>query len=164
MKSSIVLIVLPSVFLPSVLFPLSSKFPHPLFKYFLCLSSYLLSLSSLLALPYFPLSVRMGLPSPFLFGNHTFVFTLFFSPCLFVPFALCMHCTLFCNTLPSLINSLYSLDLPLFLSRILPTLFFVASVATGWAELWNGPSHQASPVENHLWWSEGKMCCGPHLS
>lgn len=37
-------------------------------------------------------------------------------------------------------------------------------LCTGWAQLWHGPTHEASPVEDHLWRSEGEMCRGSHLS
>lgn len=147
----------------------SFSFPHSLLIFSLLLS-FLLSMSSFLPLP-FPIlhSVTLGLPSPFLFCNYAFVFTLSYLSCLCSSLRLQYVLNTVCNTLPSSMNSLFppwslSLDFNLSIFHTSCYPFVICPLSAGWAEFWHGPSHQASPVENHLWRSERKMCRGPHLS
>lgn len=112
------------------------------------------------------LTGTMGLPSPSLFCNYAFVFTLFL-----FPLPIYSHHRLYAPhtvaTLPSLVNSLFSLNVS---SRFEPCspLFSLTllhlSASTGWTKFGHGPPDQASPVENHFWRSERKMCCCTHLS
>lgn len=89
--------------------------------------------------------------------NYAFVFTLLL---LSLPiYSLhCLYAPHIVATLPSLVNSLFSFSL----SISILTLF--SSFKSGWAKFGNGPSDQASPVENHFGRGERKMCCCTHLS
>lgn len=85
----------------------------------------------------------------FLFCIYTFGFTLVLS-------ALCLLHVAFVSDL--LVNDLSVLILTLCWPCFIPPL------STGWAQLWHGPPHQATPMEDHFWRSAREMCRGPHLS
>lgn len=118
--------------------------------------------------PLFPISLTFLLSS-------TLSILILSSVCCLIPpfsleFTLCLAfliCYLCFNLFPI---SLISPDLSI-LIPISPSFFhaywyplLIPPLSTGWAELWHGPSHQTTLVENHLWRSERKKCCGSHLS
>lgn len=87
------------------------------------------------------------------------------SLCPFILITACMHLTPLPHCLRWLTSyflSMYHLDLNRVLLFSLTLLHLSAS--TGWTKFGHGPSDQASPVENHFWRSERKMCCRTHLS
>lgn len=102
---------------------------------------------------------------PAYFANMHLCLLFLVHPALVFPFTYLLCCTLLAKPcLPQmtpcfrLILTFRSFFHTSYYSRLIPPL------STGWAQLWHGPSQQASLVENYLWRSEGKMRRGPHFS
>lgn len=74
---------------------------------------------SSLIFPFFVWSVTLGRPSPFLFCNCVYFLV---RPCPCFPLLLLYALHTVCNTLPSSINSPFSLDLSIFISTFLAFL------------------------------------------